>query len=925
MSITLCSNSQTFNPYLAAKLDSTLIAFVPKQVKGVSASVYVPGQGIWRGTYGVSYAGHPITKDMEFGIASNTKLFVASTIMKLVEANKLNLNDHLGKWVKTKYTNIDSTISVKQLLNHTSGLADNSLEFIDSVKKYPNKVFTITEILSYQDPKKYSPGGGFNYSNTNYMLLGMIAESVTGFHISKLIRDSLLTPRNLDSIFYAYKESVVGTIAHPWVSGVDDTTTRIGLNSASGACGAMYSTAADMVKWYNALFTGQVVNANSLAQMTTFTGVGNYGFALEKKLLLGRVVWGHGGKTIGYLSQTLYDPITKATAFGISNSDSASVDGTTFILLKTIADNLPDTATAITGSQIVCQGQNAVTYTVPAIAKATSYTWTLPNGATGSSTTNSITVSFANNATSGNILVSGTNLYGNGNATSLAITVKPAPNTTIIPNGATTFCSGNTVMLTVSGGTNYLWNTAATTPSINVATTGNYFVTIIGANDCSATSVPTSVTVVQNATPSVIITASSRDSICAGANIVFTATLANGGNAPQFQWKKNGNNVGSNSNTYADNGLANKDSVWCVLTSNSSCVVSTTAISNKIKFTVSSLPASPAAITGNLLGCTIGDINNLTDATIGGVWNSSNISVATINNIGKITAVANGTSTISYTVTNASGCSSFATANFTVAVPIVAAITGVANICKGANTILLCATPNGVWSSLNNAATIAANTGIVFAANAGMGSIKYTVTNANGCKAFSNYAFVVNPIPNVPSINYAPGTVNPQMGAASAFCNGKTFTLVGTPNGGIWGATGGIVVNANSGVVNTVAVGNASITYTYTSALGCSNSRTIAGVVAPCAARGTNNEQLTIDNRQFTIYPNPVRSFISLNVKTLVGAGSIVITNLYGKQVKTQTLSMGNNTIDVSNFAKGMYFVSMITDAGKQTQKIIVE
>ncbi len=88
--------AQTFNPFLAAKLDSTLIMGVPQQVKGVSASVYYPGQGIWRGTYGVSYAGHPITNDMEFGVASNTKLFTAATIMKLVEANKLGLNDHLG-------------------------------------------------------------------------------------------------------------------------------------------------------------------------------------------------------------------------------------------------------------------------------------------------------------------------------------------------------------------------------------------------------------------------------------------------------------------------------------------------------------------------------------------------------------------------------------------------------------------------------------------------------------------------------------------------------------------------------------------------------------------------------------------------------------------------------------------------------------
>jgi hypothetical protein len=73
------------------------------------------------------------------------------------------------------------------------------------------------------------------------------------------------------------------------------------------------------------------------------------------------------------------------------------------------------------------------------------------------------------------------------------------------------------------------------------------------------------------------------------------------------------------------------------------------------------------------------------------------------------------------------------------------------------------------------------------------------------------------------------------------------------------------------------------------------------------------------------MYPNPAKSFISLNVKALIGAGSIVVTDLYGKQVRTQALSMGNNTMDVSSFAKGIYFVSTITSEGKTTQKLVVE
>ena len=82
--------------------------------------------------------------------------------------------------------------------------------------------------------------------------------------------------------------------------------------------------------------------------------------------------------------------------------------------------------------------------------------------------------------------------------------------------------------------------------------------------------------------------------------------------------------------------------------------------------------------------------------------------------------------------------------------------------------------------------------------------------------------------------------------------------------------------------------------------------------------------QLAISN-EFSMYPNPAKTFISINVNTLIGEGSIIVTDLYGKAVKTQALSMGTNTVNISNLNKGMYFVSTITSEGKTTKKLIVE
>jgi hypothetical protein len=227
----------------------------------------------------------------------------------------------------------------------------------------------------------------------------------------------------------------------------------------------------------------------------------------------------------------------------------------------------------------------------------------------------------------------------------------------------------------------------------------------------------------------------------------------------------------------------------------------------------------------------------------------------------------------------------------------------------------------GVWSSTTNRATVNA-TGLVTGKSVGVATITYKVGGIS-----TTYTITVNALPGMPSISYAAGTINPQRGAASGFCKNKTFTVVGSPSGGVWSTSNSSVVTINcNGVVNTIATGNAALTYTYTNSVGCSNSRIISGNVVACASRGINeasSEELVASG--FTIYPNPAKTFFSLLVNSLVGAGSIVVTDLYGKQVKVQPLSMGTNTIDVSSFAKGMYFVSTITNEGKTTKKLVVE
>ncbi len=329
-------------------------------------------------------------------------------------------------------------------------------------------------------------------------------------------------------------------------------------------------------------------------------------------------------------------------------------------------------------------------------------------------------------------------------------------------------------------------------------------------------------------------------------------------------------------------------------------------------------------ITGTNYSCNgPGATSQLSNSTSGGVWSSSNNGVATINaSTGLVTVAGFGTSVINYTVT-ISGCSSAATTNFNVAgLPNLDSITGNSRVCVGSsiqlsNTTNLPMGTTTTWSSIAGRATVSSN-GLTTGTSAGNASIKYTASNVYGCSSYTTKNISVNAIPPMPTISYAPGTTG-VTGASGTVCKNKPFTLIGKPAGGTWSSS--LISINGSGFVNTGnATGAASVTYSYTDNKGCNNSRTINTTIVAC--RGINEQSII---NEIVVYPNPAKSFIYIKLNKLTNTGSITITDLYGKQLKQQPLSMGVNTIDISPLAKGIYIATIITDDGKQTRKMIVD
>ncbi|MFO0357542.1 MAG: serine hydrolase [Sphingobacteriaceae bacterium] len=339
-SLTYIANAQTFDPVLATKLQNKIDSVrSANNLKGISAYVIYPGAGTWKGVTGVSHSGFPITSDMQFGIGSNTKLFTGVLILKLAENNIINLDDSLHQHLPN-FNNINPNITIRQLLNHTSGIADvnNVVGYTDSILTNPNRIFTPTEVMTWVGPPLFPAGTSWSYCNTNYILAGMIAESATGQSFGKLLRDSVLSPLQLDSIFLGLYDSILFPIAHPWQGGIDKySTPRKSLHSVAWSSGAMYSTSGEMAQWYKALMNGQVLNQNSFNELTTFVGSGNYGIGLYSTNVLGRTVWQHGG-TIwgGYNSSMVYDTTTGIIISILINQNPAQAFQVSIQLLSTL-------------------------------------------------------------------------------------------------------------------------------------------------------------------------------------------------------------------------------------------------------------------------------------------------------------------------------------------------------------------------------------------------------------------------------------------------------------------------------------------------------------------------------------------------------------------------------------------------------------
>jgi len=333
-----------FAKELQSVLDSTRQL---TNVRGVSVAIIVPGHRPWLGVSGESYPGKPMTPDMLFDIASAGKIIMAALVLDLCEDGLLSLDDTVGIYLPP-YPNVSGSITIRQLLNHTSGLYDmvphpggpfrvpyDSIDF--------EKWWTIDEIFTELGGKPYfAPGKGFHYTQAGFQLATLIVEKVTKSAVPVEIQKRLLDPLGIDGMLLDFSKPIPDRfeIAHPWVDTDSDGTPEDVFSRSRNWIASLsrimfYSRAKDFAIWAHALFAGKVLEARSLEAMMTYVHpkpqemdgplLVDYGLGLMEinpQLMRGQRAWGHLGSTPGYRAFMGHLPDYGVTMVMLYNSDT---------------------------------------------------------------------------------------------------------------------------------------------------------------------------------------------------------------------------------------------------------------------------------------------------------------------------------------------------------------------------------------------------------------------------------------------------------------------------------------------------------------------------------------------------------------------------------------------------------------------------
>ncbi|MCX6318265.1 MAG: serine hydrolase [Bacteroidetes bacterium] len=334
ISFSWCTAQSKQDKPIIKQIDELITARLGRIAPGCVIQITRKGQVFYHKAFGMANLELqvPASPDMVFRIGSITKQFTAVAILQLMEQQKLALTDPVQRFIPD-FPDKGHTLTIEHLLTQTSGIPDYlNLEF-----NLPNPFRIDIPAKQIVDSIKiqalgFVPGSKFEYSNSNYFLLGYIIERISGMSYPDYLKEHLLDPIGLTHTYYDAPATLIPNRASGYEKA--DTSYRnadfISM-AAFYSSGALLSTTADLLAWNNALYNGSVLSKTTLAKAQqpyrladgTFSEYG-YGWFIRK--IEGSPSIEHGGSIFGFRAQEIYLPNEQLYITGLFNCRQGNTD-----------------------------------------------------------------------------------------------------------------------------------------------------------------------------------------------------------------------------------------------------------------------------------------------------------------------------------------------------------------------------------------------------------------------------------------------------------------------------------------------------------------------------------------------------------------------------------------------------------------------
>lgn len=327
--VVVCSFSEPINSNYSksTELQQVLDELVMQGVPGVAAAVY-SNEGWWAASAGLAkIESHTVMDKCNLQyLQSIAKTYMAVAILKLYEQNKIDLQAPISQYLPKKdhqYLPDVNAVTVNMLLNHTSGLPEYNFEpdYVSKLLSHPGYLFNSEEYLGFikGKPFDFTPGSKYAYRNTNYLVLALIADAITGNHAA-YISQQIFAPLQLTNSFYKDEagylnhSNLVNTYWDRYSNGIVENVSRmqqINVKSLVGDDGIV-ATPIDAVKFLKGLMEGDILLPATLELMKTWVndknGEPTYGLGLDYATFNNQIAYGHSGGGLGSGCNLYYFP-----------------------------------------------------------------------------------------------------------------------------------------------------------------------------------------------------------------------------------------------------------------------------------------------------------------------------------------------------------------------------------------------------------------------------------------------------------------------------------------------------------------------------------------------------------------------------------------------------------------------------------------